>query len=299
LKKLKTFDPGWAHYQIGKNVFQVNAEFVRNKDWEFWALLTSDQHWDNPHSDHSLQKKHLDQALERNAVIMSAGDYFCAMQGRYDKRSNKSAVRPEHQVDNYLDSLVKTGADFLQPYARNFVLIATGNHEQAIIDRHETNLIDRLCGALNDRTASKIHNGGYSGYIIFKFKLNSAQKKPMSFSIVLRYEHGAGSSTAKIGDSFNRSAHFPDCDILLSGHNHSQWLNEIGRQRLDKNTGALKQDLQTHIKCPSYKDEFGIGQGGWGVAKMGFPPKPIGAWWLRFYYDNTSESILYEVIQAR
>ena len=292
----------WTHGQVSKNVFRVETKYKKNRDWEFWFLITSDQHWDNPHSDHEMQLKHLAQAKERGAGIMSAGDYFCLMQGKYDKRANKSTVRPEHQVDSYLDAVIKTGANFLEPYAENFTVIAMGNHEQGIEDKHETNVIDRFCGALNDRTDSHIFNGGYSGYIIFRFKQgNPGTYKQPSSSIVLRYEHGTGgggSVAGNIAKSTNQARHFPDADIIISGHNHNQAYTEIGRQRLDKHTGALSQDIQTHIKCPSYKDEFGEGFGGWATAKMGMPPKPKGAFWLRFYHDP-SLGVLYEVIQAR
>lgn len=288
--------------QLGKNVFRVETELVRNKDWEYWFLLTSDQHWDNPHSDHELQLKHLEEAKKRGAGIMSAGDYFCLMQGKYDKRASKSDLRPEHKGDNYFDRVVKTGANFLQPYAKQFVVIAQGNHEAAIEEKHEFNILDRFCGVLNDRTGSHIHNGGYSGYIIFRFKRKQLDKKTQSSSIVLRYEHGTGgggSVGGNVAKSFNVSKHFPDADIILSGHNHNSFITELQRQRIDKNTGALKLDIQTHIKCPSYKDEFGIGYGGWATAKIGMPPKPKGAYWLRFYYDHKIDGVLYEIIQAK
>lgn len=301
---MKTKKHEWTHSQLGKNVFSVDVKYNQNKEWEYWFLLTSDQHWDNPHSNHELQLKHLELAKERNAGIMSAGDYFCMMQGKYDKRASKASVRPEHQVDNYIDAIIKTGADFLEPYAKQFVVIATGNHEQSISDKLETNVIDRFCGVLNDRTGSTIRNGGYSGYIIFKFSNESCCNR---FTTVLRYEHGAGGAAivgGGIPDSYRRGVHFPDSDIILSGHNHNQWVNELSRQRLDRGSGTLKLDVQMHIKCPSYKDEYGIGFSGWHAATKGLPPKPIGAWWLRFYYERESKTrphrrLLYEVIQAK
>ena len=41
------------------------------------------------------------------------GDVLCLMQGRYDPRGSKASVRPEHQVDNYLDAVISTAAEFL------------------------------------------------------------------------------------------------------------------------------------------------------------------------------------------
>lgn len=290
----------WKSEQLGRNVFRLNVHYRRNREWEWWFLLTSDQHWDNPHSNHELQLKHLKEARERNAGVLSAGDYFCLMQGKFDKRASKHSIRPEHQVDNYLDAVLKTGADFLEPYADMFVLIATGNHEQAIENRHETNMIDRFVGILNDRTGSHIENGGYSGYLIFSFQdLNN--KATQVSRINLRYEHGAGGGAPVTGgmiDSFRRAVYFPDAHIILSGHTHDQWVREFARQRVSWD-GTLSHDIQTHIKIPSYKDEFGEGFGGWATAAKGMPPKPIGAYWLRFFYCPQKMRVLYEVIQAR
>jgi hypothetical protein len=292
----------WKFDQLGRNVFSYKTVYVPSKDWEHWFLLTADQHWDNPHSNHALQLKHLQQARERGAGVMSAGDYFCLMQGKYDKRANKGSLRPEHQVDNYFDAVIKTGADFLQPYADLYTVIAVGNHEAAVEAKHETNVIDRFCGVLGDRTGNSIYNGGYSGYILFKFAQANGGAKPRSQTVTLRYEHGAGAGapiTGGVIDAFRRGVYFPDADIVVSGHNHNSWMMEYARQRIDKHTGALKQDIQTHIKCPSYKDEFDEGFGGWATATKGMPPKPAGAYWLRFFFERERQQILYEVIKAQ
>lgn len=79
-------------------------------------LLLSDVHWDNPHCDRRKFKQALDKAKERGAKVAIFGDFFCAMQGKYDKRSSKIAIRPEHQTGNYLDSLVDTAAERLPPH---------------------------------------------------------------------------------------------------------------------------------------------------------------------------------------
>ncbi len=293
-------EKGWRSQQLGKNVFQVSVPHKQNKEWEWWFLLTSDQHWDNPHSNHELQLKHLNEAKERNAGIMSAGDFFCLMQGKFDKRSSKSSIRPEHQKDNYLDAVVNTAADFLEPYAKNFVTIAVGNHEAAIAERYETNVIDRLVGILNSRTGSNVQTGGFSGWIIFSFKDDNDQDKGRG-RVVLHYDHGYGGGGPVTGDMIQhqrRAVYLPDADIVLSGHTHDQWMRELARVRLDR-SGAIRHDIQTHIKLPSYKDEYGEGYGGWATAKQGMPPKPQGACWLRFHYCPRVQRVIYDVIRAQ
>ena len=102
-----------------RNSIALQIEFMPNKDWEQWILLSSDRHHDNPKTDQALEKKHLDLALKRNALIMDFGDLFCAMQGKYDPRGVKSDIRPEHCFNNYFDRLVDTAVDFYKPNAKN------------------------------------------------------------------------------------------------------------------------------------------------------------------------------------
>jgi len=288
----------WKVLQSGRNVFQVRIQAVARKDWEQWFLLTSDQHWDNPKSNHELIKKHLDEAKDKRAGVISCGDFFCAMQGKYDKRSNKNSIRPEHQNDDYLDSLVTTAADFFEPYAENLMLIGMGNHEQAIVNRHETNLIDRLSATLYARTKHKIFCGGFSGWIVFSFNRQLSEKKTDG-SIVLHYDHGyggGGAVTADMIQHYRRAVYLPDADIVMSGHTHDSWIREITRVRLS-HQHTLKKDVQTHIKLPSYKDDYGDGHGGWAASK-GHPPKPLGAYWLRFFYDVAAHAYSYQIVRA-
>lgn len=291
----------WTTTQLSRNVFQVQVPIREHKDWEFWALLVADQHHDNPHADHALELKHLREARERRAAIVSAGDTFCAMQGKYDKRASKSAVRPEHQVDNYLDALVDTGAEFYEPFAHNFVCFGVGNHEQAIADRHETRLIDRLVAVLNDRVGSRIYVGGFSGWVVFRFHRAGEGAGDRSTRVVLHYDHGYGGGGPVTDDMIQhqrRAVYLPDADIVMSGHTHGAFMRELARVRLNRD-GTLRHDIQTHIKTPSYKDEYRDGFGGWAVASKGMPPKPLGAWWLHFTWSHEKQRVLYTAMRAQ
>ena len=249
-----------------------------------------------------MQLRHLEQAKERGAPIMSAGDFFCAMQGKWDRRSSKADLRPEHRCDNYLDALVTTAADFFAPYANQFVTIAVGNHEQSIVDHHETNLIERLIATLHERTGSTIYCGGFSGWIIFQFKDASMRAGRSDRNrIVLHYDHGYGGGgpvTADMIQYARRAVYLPDADILVSGHTHDAWSRDVSRLRLSPK-GVVRQEIQTHLKIPSYKDDYGEGFGGWTTTKKGLPPKPLGAYWLRFFWDRPRCRFGHEVIRAQ
>lgn len=286
--------------RLERSSFLITVQLRQNKDWEFWTLITSDRHWDNPKSDWDLQKKHLEQAKQRGAAIIDAGDFFCLMQGKWDKRSNKSAIRPEHNNDHYLDSVIDTAADFFEPYAHLFTVIATGNHEQAIANRYETNMIERFASVLNDRTGSHVCNGGFSGFVRFRFHTREGAKGSRFIRKTLHFDHGYGGGgpvTADMIQSSRRAMYLPDADFIIHGHTHDQWHRTYARKRLGEN-GKIYHDTQEHIKVGTYKDGYADGFSSWEATK-GMPPKPLGAWWIRFYYDRKSETILHEVIRAQ
>lgn len=156
-------------------------------DSEHWVLLRTDAHHDNPHARWDLETKHLDQAVERNAGIIDAGDVFCCMQGKYDKRADKSCLRPEHQCSSYFDALVRTAADFYEPYADRWVTIGHGNHESEMRKKHETDLIERLCATLTDRTGHPVQAGGYTVWVRYQLNYGTA-----TTTVNLWYAHGWG-----------------------------------------------------------------------------------------------------------
>ncbi len=287
----------WKASTLHRNVFALDIPYKADKSWEFWTLLSSDRHWDNPHSDHSLQKTHLDQALECAAPVVDIGDFFCAMQGKYDKRSSKSDIRPEHQHGNYLDRLVDTAADWFAPYAGNFVVIASGNHEESIAKQHETNLIERLVGRMNAGNSASVAHGGFAGWVFFRFRPTAGGPQR---TLRLHYDHGYGGGgpvTRDVIQSSRRAVYLPDADIVVSGHTHDEWVLPISRARVSAQ-GVPYIDTQTHIKCPTYKEEYGDGFGGWHV-RRGAPPKPVGAIWLRFNYCRRQERIIFDAIPAK
>jgi hypothetical protein len=260
--------------------------------WEQWFLLSSDRHHDNPECDQKLEKKHLDEAKDRKAGVIDAGDLHCAMQGKFDKRGDKSKLRPEHQHGDYLDKLVSTAADFYEPYAKHLIVLGQGNHETAILKRHETNLTERLVERLK-KPNPMIQCGGYGGWVRFLFTFSKTGRT----SRLLHYYHGTGGGgpVTRGVIQTNRLAVFnPDADIVLSGHTHDQWVVPIARQRISE-AGTPFHDEQVHVRTPGYKDGWGDGYGGWETEKM-LGPKPKGAAWLRFWlHDN---QIITEITRA-
>ena len=288
----------WRLNKLQRNVIEINCELTKNKDWEQWVLLRSDVHHDNPKCDQTLERKHLDEALAVNAPVIDNGDLFCAMQGRWDKRADKSALRPEHQGSNYFDLLVDTAYEYYKPYKDIFAVMGRGNHETAITKAHETDLTDRLAGRL------RAHSGiteasGYGGWVIFRFRVGEGSRSAKD-SITLYHFHGTGGGGPVTRGTIqtNRIAVMtPDPEIVLTGHTHDEWSLTIPRQRLSTH-GNVYHDEQLHIRCPGYKDAWGDGNHGWEVERM-LGPKSLGSHWLRFYWDNKHDRVLFDHMRAK
>jgi hypothetical protein len=264
---------------------------------EQWFLLSSDRHHDNAHTDQKMELKHLNQAVERNAGIIDVGDMHCAMQGKWDKRADRSAMRPEYQQGEYLDGLVRHAAEFYAPYSENFILVGRGNHETSITKHHETDLTERTVELMSHISGTKVHAGGYGGWVRLIADMGKNSNK--SRQILCKYFHGSGGGgpvTRGVIQTNRMSVFLPDADLIVTGHTHDHWIVPIARERLAKN-GKVFIDEQTHVRCGTYKEEYGDGYGGWHVER-GAPPKPLGAAWLRVFY-STDRLLKYEVIRAQ
>lgn len=244
------------------------------------VLLLSDIHWDNPHCDRKLLKKHLDQALAENADVLINGDLFCVMGGKADRRGTKSTVRPEHQKDNYFDAVVNDAIDWFKPYASIIKVVGYGNHETAILKYQETDLIERFVFGLNRECETTIHAGGYGGWIIYTFnRKNNINQSVGSFKIKYFHGSGGGGPVTKGVIQFNRMSTFVEnADMIWMGHVHEDnelvyTVERIGH----KNNVDLRDILM--VRTATYKEEYHEGKGGWHVER-GAPPKPLGGRWL-------------------
>jgi len=246
--------------------------------YEQWYLLIGDVHWDNPLCNRKLLTRHLDEAKAKDAGILCVGDWYCAMQGKYDPRADKSMLRPEHQTEPYLDALVDTAAEYLEPYAEHIVMLADGNHETSIRRKLETDLLERLAHLLH------VPHMGYSGFVRYMFAMKDNRGRRTRR--VMYWHHGSGGGgpvTKGTIQSNRRAVMLRDTDIVVSGHIHEQWMLIIPQVWINTH-GKMMTTEQWHVQVPTYKQEF-TPEGGFHVER-GRPPKPLGGWWLHFYHEN-------------
>lgn len=135
--------PWWTIQPTDTNAWRLDLD-MPGSGTSRRLLLLSDIHWDNAHCELGMLKETLEEAKKENCPIFSFGDLFCAMQGKWDPRSSQDALREEHRGGNYLDLLVGTAFDWFRPYAKQLALISPGNHETAILKRHQVDLTQQL-----------------------------------------------------------------------------------------------------------------------------------------------------------
>jgi hypothetical protein len=249
-------------------------------------LLVSDLHWDNPHCDRGLLKNHLDEAVKRNAAIILNGDTYCCMGGKYDRRADKSLIRPEHNTDRYFDAIVDTSVEWFAPYAKNILLIGYGNHETAIIKHGETDLLQRFASTLNYATGSAVQVGGYGGTIDIRVLHDTIR----GVNFVVHYFHGhSGGGAVSRGVIHDQRllAGTEGYDLTWQGHVHELYYHQNMVHRYDRSTKTLIQKPIHQLRTATYKEEWDGGYMGFHTER-GRGPKPLGGYWLKLETSRNS-----------
>jgi hypothetical protein len=254
-------------------------------------LFISDEHWDNVHCDRNLLARHLQQALDEGSPVVRAGDTFCAMQGKWDKRADQSQLREEHRGSNYLDDLVTTAVDWYKPYAPAIALSLLGNHETAIIGRHQTNLMERFHAAT--RQTCKGYKGCVAGYWTFltiAVRVNAS--RIISKLAYIHHGYGGGGEVTRGLIDQSRTRSQISAEIFVSGHIHRRNFDENVMLTVDPTYKQLRQTQQIFLRCGTYKDDTKCG---WHASK-GRASRPLGGWWLTFNHRYEKDINILEMI---
>jgi hypothetical protein len=235
-----------------------------------------------------LLKNHLDEAVKRNAAIILNGDTYCCMGGKYDRRADKSLIRPEHNTDRYFDAIVDTSVEWFAPYAKNILLIGYGNHETAIIKHGETDLLQRFASTLNYATGSAVQVGGYGGTIDIRVLHDTIR----GVNFVVHYFHGhSGGGVVSRGVIHDQRllAGTEGYDCTWQGHVHELYYHQNIIHRYDRSTKTLIQKPIHQLRTATYKEEWDGGYMGFHTER-GRGPKPLGGYWLKLETSrNTSK----------
>ena len=272
--------------KLGNNITRIQ---ISGNEQTF--LLISDVHYDSKSCERELLKQTLDQALEKDAIILFNGDFFDMMQSRNDKRSMKGSLRKEYLGDNYFDLVIEDAYEFLKPYAKNILVMADGNHETAITKNYETNPLERLCYMLRKEGGSNTQHTGYQGWLILSF---THQNNNAAYYIKMHHGSGGNARVTKGIIEHNRmSTYVEGADLIWLGHTHTQYCVHSTIERITS-SNVYNVDLHKvyHIRTGCWKQEYK--EGGWAVEK-GFGPSEIGGYWVeiqmkRVYIDKVRKT---------
>jgi hypothetical protein len=208
------------------------------------------------------------------------------MGGRYDKRADKSGVRPEHQVNNYLQAVTEDAAHWLKPYAKNILLIGYGNHETSIIKHTEFDPLLAVTSILNYEAGTTVQLGGYGGTLDIRVLHDHIR----GVNFVCHYYHGAGGGgpvTKGVIQDQRLLASTEGYDLTWMGHVHELYYHQNIIHRYDRQTKTLIQKPVHQLRTATYKEEWDGGYMGFHVER-GRGPKPLGGYWMKLETSRNS-----------
>jgi hypothetical protein len=258
----------------------LSVRHIIHAGWTQEHLGLADIHFDSVHCKRNILTKLLQQAKERDAGIFIIGDLCDVMQVKGDPRSSKNELRPEYLVEDYLDAVVDDAIEYFAPYRHNMIMVSEGNHETGVSGHHETNVIGRICKALD------ITHLGYAGYVRWMFRYEKDGRKSGMSSIPMWFHHGSsgsGDATKGVMRAQREMGPVPDARIYVGGHIHRSWRVDDMRVRLTP-AGKTTTERTLHVCLPTMKDEFNL-RGGYHIVK-GRWPRVIGGLWFKFWYDR-------------
>lgn len=266
--------------KFGRNIIDIECT-----DGDKFLLL-SDIHFDHPKCRRDLLQDHIEQAINQGAKILINGDFFCLMQGKYDKRANKQDIRPEHIGPNYFDLVVNEAVEWWAKYADHLLFVGYGNHETSVIKRNEIDMTERFVSTLNYKTGANVLNGGYAGWIVFSVNRGKSNTYRKFF---MKYHHGHGGGgvvTKGVIQHQRMGAQVDGADVLWMGHVHELYHHINIKETISRaKPYHNKQRIQHDIRTSTYKDEFTDGSFGWHIERGAYG-KPIGGYLMQLNYER-------------
>lgn len=271
----------WNATHYGPNVHVIQTEAASSTGWEQWILLRADAHTDSSKCRRDIEEEHLQQAVDRDAIIIDLGDALDLMQGVGDRRQCKAHLRSSQLAAAYFDQVIEETAQRYQKYASHWAVLAQGNHESAWLKHHETcptaNLV-RAIKMLNRE--SPIGAGGYGGWVKIQASIGSHR-----FAWTLRYAHGSGGGAMMTFGTLDTRRMFSwieGADMIATSHVHDSNIVGIAREYLESRNGVYEVRTKhcDFVRVGTYKDDWG--PSGWAVEKGG-GPKPVRAKWVRLF----------------
>ena len=282
-KKLPMRKRGWSVEHHGANIHVVRITTLNvTKGWEHWILLMADNHVDSTASRLDIERKLLDQALERDATICMIGDTLDLMQHRTDPRGTKGSIRRELLSDAMFDKVIDMAADHYAPYASHIAFFGMGNHESQWLKRQETCPTTNLVRAIKCRAETDCAASGYGGWLRFCIKFGGQGR-----AYTIRWMHGGGGGATMTGGTLDTRRVYSwieGADSLVYSHLHTSNIVGIAREFLSDKNGKFeaRQRYCDAIRIGSTKDAWGKTGGAFGYeVERQLGPSPLRQKWVR------------------
>ena len=246
-----------------------------------YLYLLADLHWDHSKTKQQALAATLKEAKDLGAPVMLVGDTFCAMQGKFDKRSSADAIRPEHATSDYYDKICRDAGAWFKPYASSIAMVSYGNHETEILKKHQTDLVQKFHHELRDHKSPAVV-GGYQGFIVLRFRW--LERLAVCRTLCYHHGYGGGGEVTRGLIDHSRTRGQYNADIFVSGHIH-RLNSEFNVITSATQNGKLEQRKQMFLRCSTFKDDS---QDPWHIGG-GRAARPIGGWRIEFQTIRPNE----------
>ncbi len=148
-------------------------------------------------------------------------------------------------------------------------VIGYGNHETAIIKRHETDILQRFVTLLNYKAGSNVMTGGYGGWFI----VNQVIRTNTRAATKIKYFHGSGGGGLVTKGALNLTRameSYEGYDVFTMGHIHENSARNDVRDSVSFHPakGYYFNHKQIHSMITgTYKEEYANGAYGWHVVQ--------------------------------
>jgi hypothetical protein len=217
--------------------------------------------------DYIKLKKDLARNVDDTTKILGIGDWFGGIIPSDTRRYNKDldAAKTSAILDESVDGLV----EIFKPYKNNIVCVGTGNHEETVLQRCGTNLLERFVQKLNPNILLM----GYSWLLKLRFSENGHRVR----SLIVRGHHGWGGGSKSEGSDITKYSHdvkFWNAQLFLYGHVHKIKVNPIeeGVMIGDNNWRTITKKMAI---CGTYQKTYTNNTVATYAEKAGYPPASI------------------------
>jgi len=208
--------------------------------------------------------------LQNNVYVILMGDLMDCIDAT-DKRFELSSLDPRFRdrLGDLQDACYEYLLSLLTPIKDNIIGVVTGNHEDKLKKKFQTDITKRLANDLGKKYL------GYTGLMMLTFRRGK-------FSRVFRlwYHHGHGGSRTTGGklNNIERKRQDWDADLYMMNHVHGIATSRKVRLTIDKHKNGelyIKEKPQAFIINGSFMRTYTIGHSGYGE-KAGYPIEKMG-----------------------